>query len=121
MPLKGFQSYFEIAALLFCYIVLCSQINGRKATLPGKVGEHISLSNSGRSVTIQLKSAVQVTYSISQVVTVRVKSNLMGKMCGACGNYNEDSKDDMTTSDGKTTKDVSVVVSSWSAGDFSQW
>lgn len=81
----------------------------------------MSVSSTGRSVTIQLKSVVQVTYSITQEVTVRVRSNLMGKLCGACGNYNEDSKDDMTTSDGKTTKDVSVVVSSWSAGDFSKW
>lgn len=106
---------------LFCYIVLCPQINGRKATLPSTVAKHVSVSNTGRSVTIQFKSVIEVTYSIAQEVTVRVKSGLMGKMCGACGNYNEDSKDDMTTSDGKTTKDVSMVVSSWSAGDFSQW
>lgn len=81
----------------------------------------MSVSSSGSVVTIQLESVVQVTYSISQEVTVRVKSNLMGKICGACGNYNEDSKDDRTTADGKTAKDVSVVVSSWTAGDFSQW
>lgn len=106
---------------LFCSIVLGVQINGRKVSLPSEAANRLSVSNSGRSVTIQLKSAVQVTFSITQEVTVHVKSNLMGQMCGACGNYNEDSKDDMTTSDGKSTKDVSVVVSSWSAGDFSQW
>lgn len=48
-------------------------------------------------------------------------STLSGKMCGACGNFNHNTKDDLVTADGKTTTDVSAVVTSWSAGDFSKW
>lgn len=70
---------------------------------------------------IEFASTVRVTYSVSQEVTVNIHSSLFRKMCGACGNYNEDSKDDMQTADGKSTNNVSVVVSSWSAEDFSKW
>lgn len=90
-------------------------------SLPSKVTSTLSVQISERALIIERASAVRVTYSISQEVTVIIHSSLSGKMCGACGNYNNDSKDDMTTADGKITTDVSVVVSSWSAGDFSRW
>ncbi|KAM9852132.1 IgGFc-binding protein [Aulostomus maculatus] len=95
-------------------------VNGRKVSLPSKVTSEISVQISEETVIIRRASAVQVNYSISQDVTVIIDSSLSGKMCGACGNYNHDSKDDMRTADGKITTDVSIVVDSWSAGDFSR-
>lgn len=97
------------------------QVNGRKVSLPSKVTGELSVKISEKTVIIERASAVRVTYSISQEVTVIVDSSLSGKVCGACGNYNNNSKDDMTTADGKITTDVSVVVGSWSSGDFSRW
>ncbi|XP_071325188.1 IgGFc-binding protein [Trachinotus anak] len=95
-------------------------VNGRKVSLPSKVSSELSATISEKTVIIERASAVRVTYSVSQEVSVIVDSSLSGKMCGACGNYNNNSKDDMTTADGKITTDVSVVVGSWSAGDFSR-
>lgn len=97
------------------------QVNGRKLSIPSKVTSDLSVYIAGRSVIIKQASAVQVTYSFSQEVTVIIESSLSGKVCGACGNYNNNSKDDMKTADGKTTTDVSKIVRSWSAGDFSRW
>lgn len=95
-------------------------INGRKVSLPSKATSEVSVQIADRSVIIERASAVRVTYSISKEVTVIIDSSLSGKMCGACGNFNNNSKDDLTTADGKTTTEVSVVVGSWSAGDFSR-
>ncbi|XP_026150193.1 uncharacterized protein LOC113122824 [Mastacembelus armatus] len=95
-------------------------VNGRKVSLPSKVMDELSVQISGNTVIIDIASVVRVTYSVSQEVTVIVDSSLSGKMCGACGNYNNNSKDDMTTADGKIATDVSVVIGSWSAGDFSR-
>ncbi|XP_026150201.1 uncharacterized protein LOC113122825 [Mastacembelus armatus] len=95
-------------------------VNGRKVSLPSKVMDELSVQISGNTVIIERASVVRVTYSVSQEVTVIVDSSLSGKMCGACGNYNNNSKDDMTTADGKIATDVSVVIGSWSAGDFSR-
>uniref|UniRef100_A0A3Q3BQL9 Fc gamma binding protein n=1 Tax=Haplochromis burtoni TaxID=8153 RepID=A0A3Q3BQL9_HAPBU len=80
-------------------------VNGRKVSLPSKVTSTLSVQISERALIIERASAVRVTYSISQEVTVIIHSSLSGKMCGACGNYNNDSKDDMTTADGKITTD----------------
>ncbi|KAM9309078.1 IgGFc-binding protein [Pholidichthys leucotaenia] len=95
-------------------------VNGRKMSLPSEVTSKLSVQNSRETIVIEKASAVRVTYSLSQEVTVIIHSDLSGKMCGACGNYNDDSKDDLMTADGKITADVSVVVESWSAGDFSR-
>ncbi|KAM4568117.1 IgGFc-binding protein [Fundulus diaphanus] len=95
-------------------------VNGRKVSLPSKGTDKLSIQISNRSVVIERASAVQVIYSISQEVTITVDGNLSGKTCGACGNYNNDSKDDMKTADGKLTSDFSAVIGSWSAEDFSR-
>ncbi|MED6293032.1 hypothetical protein CHARACLAT_006660 [Characodon lateralis] len=95
-------------------------VNGRKVSLPSKVTNELSVQILNRSVVIARTSAVRVTFSISQKVTVSVDGNLSGKNCGACGNYNNNSKDDMKTADGKITSDFSAVIGSWSAEDFSR-
>ncbi|KAM9724184.1 IgGFc-binding protein isoform 1-T1 [Menidia menidia] len=95
-------------------------VNGRKVKLPSKVTNELSVQISGRSVVIERTAAVRVTYSISQEVTVTVDSNMSGKLCGACGNYNNNSKDDLKTADGEITTDMSAVISSWNAGEFSR-
>ncbi|TNN62998.1 IgGFc-binding protein [Liparis tanakae] len=96
-------------------------INGRKISLPSKEKGEISVHIAEKTVIIERASAVRVTYSASQQVTIIIDESLSGKMCGACGNYNNNSRDDLKTADGKITTDVSVVVASWSAGDFSRW
>ncbi|KAF7665729.1 hypothetical protein LDENG_00132510 [Lucifuga dentata] len=95
-------------------------VNGRKVSLPNKLSNEVSVQIKDSAVVIERASAVRVTYSVSQEVTITVDSSLSNKMCGACGNYNNNSKDDMKTADGKITTDVKVVVGSWSAGDFSR-
>lgn len=103
------------------HIVRVFQVNGRKLSGSKKVTSEISVRISDRTVIIERASAMQVTYSVSQEVTINIDSSLSGKMCGACGNYNNNSKDDLKTADGKITTDVSTVVASWTAGDFSKW
>lgn len=108
--------------IITLFLLPCAlQVNGRKVSIPSKVTDELTVQASDRSVIIERTSAVRVIYSTSQEVTVTVDTSLSGKMCGACGNYNEDSKDDMKTADGTVTNDVSVIVGSWSAGDFSRW
>uniref|UniRef100_A0A8C5DKG4 IgGFc-binding protein-like n=1 Tax=Gouania willdenowi TaxID=441366 RepID=A0A8C5DKG4_GOUWI len=96
-------------------------VNGRKVSLSSKVTNEITVHVSKKTVIIQRGSSVRVTYCISQQVNVIVDRELSGKVCGACGNYNNNSEDDMRTADGKTASNVAVVVGSWAAGDFSRW
>lgn len=82
---------------------------------------NLSVNITGGTLVIQQTSVVQVTYTASREVTVLIDSGLSGKVCGACGNFNNNLKDDMKTADGEVTTDVANIVSSWRAGDFSRW
>lgn len=90
-------------------------------SLPSQTENGVSLKTSQGTVIIDIPSVVRVIYSTSEEVTVIPDSSLANKLCGACGNNNDDPKDDMKTANGKVTKKVSEVAGSWSAGDFSKW
>ncbi|XP_034029562.1 IgGFc-binding protein-like [Thalassophryne amazonica] len=94
-------------------------VNGKKVSLPKDLTSELSIHISDMTVTIEWASALRVTYS-SQEVTVIVHHSLSGKTCGACGNYNNDAKDDMRTAGGKSTTDVAMVTDSWNAEEISR-
>lgn len=98
-----------------------TQVNGKRESLPSKLTNNLSVQLTGNTVVIDITPAVRVTYSDSQEVTVIVDGTLTDKLCGACGNSNDDPKDDMQTANGKVTNNVAEIVASWSAGDFSRW
>lgn len=107
-----------------CFPVFLScliQVNGKRESLPSKLTNELSIQLTGNTVVIDITPAVRVTYSNSQEVTVIVDGTLTDKLCGVCGNSNDDPEDDMQTANGKVTNDVADIVASWSAGDFSRW
>uniref|UniRef100_H2RJX0 Fc gamma binding protein n=1 Tax=Takifugu rubripes TaxID=31033 RepID=H2RJX0_TAKRU len=84
--------------------------------------QHVTwVRSAGNTVVTDITPAVRVTYSRAQEVTVIVDGTLTNKLCGACGNGNDDPKDDMQTANGKVTNNVAEIVASWRAGDFSRW
>lgn len=97
------------------------QVNGKKESLPSKLSNGLSIQLMGNTVAIDITPDVRVTFSDSREVTVITSGILTNKVCGACGNGNDDRKDDMQTADGKVTENVAEIVASWIAGDFSTW
>lgn len=97
------------------------QVNGKKESLPSKLSNGLSIQLMGKTVVIDITPDVRVTFSNSREVTVITTGILTNKVCGACGNGNDDRKDDMQTADGKVTKNVAKIVASWIAEDFSTW
>lgn len=81
----------------------------------------MSIQLTKNTVVIDVTPDMRVTYSKSQEVTVIASGILTSKLCGACGNNNDNLKDDMRTADGKVTNNVADIVASWSAEDFSKW
>lgn len=108
--------------VLFPFPLICLiQVNGKKESLPTKRTNELSIQLSEGSVVIDITPSVRVTFSESLEVTVVVDGSLTNKLCGVCGNSNDDLKDDMLTANGKTTSNVADIVASWTAGDFSHW
>ncbi|MBN3317980.1 FCGBP protein, partial [Atractosteus spatula] len=96
-------------------------VNGKQVALPQKLKNELSIHISDKLVIIEKKSAVRVSYSVTEEVTVAVSAHLAGRTCGACGNFNGDGKDDMVTAGGKISVSVSEIIDSWRAKDFSGW
>ncbi|KAJ8332930.1 hypothetical protein SKAU_G00418260, partial [Synaphobranchus kaupii] len=93
--------------------------NGRKLSLPSAPVKDLSVRVTDSAVLVERWSSVRVSFSFTEEVKVTVSVHLAGKVCGACGNYNGNAKDDMTTASGKVSVSVSDVIGSWRAGDFS--
>lgn len=113
--------FFALVCFLLVPLLYLIQVNGKKESLPSKLANGLSIQLSEYTVVIDITPAVRVTYSRSQEVTVIVHGTLANKLCGACGNGNDDPKDDMQTANGKVTNNVAEIVASWRAGDFSRW
>ncbi|KAJ8289756.1 hypothetical protein GJAV_G00004980 [Gymnothorax javanicus] len=93
-------------------------INGRKLALPGTPVKDLSVRVTDRAVLVERWSSVRVAFYFNQEVKVTVSVHLAGKMCGSCGNYNGNAKDDMSTATGKVSVSVSEVIKSWHAGEY---
>ncbi|XP_061110253.1 IgGFc-binding protein-like [Conger conger] len=94
--------------------------NGRKLSLPGSPAKDLSVRVTDSAVLVERWSSLRVTYYFTQEVRVTVAVHLAGKVCGACGNFNGNAKDDLTSAAGTSSVSVSEVIGSWHAGDFSR-
>lgn len=54
-----------------------------------------------------------VTYDLVYHVTVTVPSNYRGKVCGLCGNFNGNKKDDFRLRNNRLTNSVNAFGTSW--------
>ncbi|KAM6967506.1 IgGFc-binding protein [Aplochiton taeniatus] len=94
-------------------------VNGKTVLLPSTLANQLSVQIIDKVVVIERASSVRVTYSISQELNVTVGDDLANKVCGACGNFNNNAQDDLKTAEGGVAAALSAVVGSWRAGDFS--
>ncbi len=97
------------------------QVNGKKILYPIMPKEGVSISYQNEAVIIKLSSAMTLTYTLSESIVLFVSRDLTNKVCGACGNFNGVTADDLMTSDGRNSTVMSVVAASWQAEDFFTW
>ncbi|KAG6921868.1 hypothetical protein G0U57_004924 [Chelydra serpentina] len=64
-------------------------------------------------------SGMQVLFSSSGEVTVRVSENLANKLCAPCGNFNGDISNDLRLPIGGIAGNITEVINAWKARDFS--
>lgn len=67
----------------------------------------------GRRYVIETDFDLTVTYDLVYHVTVSVPGNYRGKVCGLCGNFNGDKKDDFKIRNGGITRNVNTFGASW--------
>lgn len=75
--------------------------------------DDLKISRSGQKAVVETAAGITVTFDWRSRVTINVPSTYQGALCGLCGNYNGDQKDDMTMENGETTKNEEKFGESW--------
>ncbi|XP_074710546.1 IgGFc-binding protein-like [Strix uralensis] len=90
------------------------QVNNKLTSLPAtlEAGKIQISQNEGRTI-LQTDFGLQVTYDEDWAIMVAVPSSYFGATCGLCGNFNEDTEDEMTLPDGAQAASVEDWAESW--------
>nr|XP_023659456.1 IgGFc-binding protein-like isoform X1 [Paramormyrops kingsleyae] len=94
-------------------------VNGKETTLPARLTSGITITTVDELLIIQISADLQVSYSTSQEVKVTITGSLGSKLCGACGNYNGNSNDNISPLGGTISANISQAIDSWRAMDLS--
>ncbi|KAM9114696.1 IgGFc-binding protein [Pangshura tecta] len=94
-------------------------VNGRPVPLPVKISNSVSVHESQGGVAVVQALGMQVLFSPSGQVTVRVSESLANKLCASCGNFNDDVSDDLRLPSGGVAGNITEVIDAWKARDFS--
>ncbi|XP_070806129.1 IgGFc-binding protein-like [Pituophis catenifer annectens] len=93
-------------------------VNGLLVQLPHTISSAISITEAQDSIVINQNSQLQILYSPNGKITVKVTSNLAGKLCAPCGNFNNDTSDDLKLPNDQMADNIAEVVDAWKARDF---
>uniref|UniRef100_A0A6P7FZM5 BMP-binding endothelial regulator protein-like n=1 Tax=Diabrotica virgifera virgifera TaxID=50390 RepID=A0A6P7FZM5_DIAVI len=95
------------------------KFNGTVKTIPFQVdGKFKAEKKKDNSVEIILNNGVKVYWNFKSFVEVTVPATLKNHVCGLCGNFNYDVKDDLTSKAGKMLSDKEILAfgASWCLG-----
>ncbi|KAM3923113.1 IgGFc-binding protein-like [Leptodactylus fuscus] len=84
--ITGFRSEFGIV-----------RVNNQQFLLPLKLNnDKVILSQSGTSLILQTDFKLKVIYDWNMLLKITVPSSYYNSVCGLCGNYNDNSRDDLS-------------------------
>lgn len=81
--------------------------------LPLDYSDKLKVSLGGQTAVVSTAAGITVTFNWWNTARVTLPSTYQGVVCGLCGNYNEKKEDDMTMSNGQTTKSSDELGKSW--------
>ncbi|XP_072799286.1 zonadhesin isoform X1 [Vicugna pacos] len=105
-----------------------SLIKGRKVVLDGRrvalplwpAQGRVNVRSSGSFVLLYTNFGLQVRYDGNHLVEVTVPSSYAGRLCGMCGNYNNNSLDDILQSDKRPASSPARLGASWKLNELSE-
>ncbi|CAH7375907.1 Fcgbp [Phodopus roborovskii] len=77
------------------------QVNGEFVALPFYLDQRLSIYLSGADVVVNTAAGLSLAFDGNSFVRLRVPAAYAGALCGLCGNYNKNPKDDLAAVDGK--------------------
>ncbi|KAF6128234.1 zonadhesin [Phyllostomus discolor] len=96
-------------------------LNGRQVALPvWPARGRLSIRLSGSFILLYTDFGLQVRYDGHHLVKVTVPSTYAGRLCGLCGNYNNNSLDDNLKPDEKPATNSIQLGVSWKSKEYSE-
>lgn len=89
------------------------QLNDQFASLPLDYSDDLKVSRSGRKGVVETAAGITVTFDWGSRVTVSLPSTYRNAVCGLCGNYNGNPKDDLTMRNGQKASSGDKLGESW--------
>lgn len=102
-------------------IVFSFQLSNELVNLPLSLDNgRLQVTQQGPNIIVQTDFGLKVLYNTVYYVEVIVPSTYQQKMCGLCGNNNNDSGDDFKLPNGKNTNEVDEFGKSWALDQHSE-
>ncbi|CAM4619609.1 unnamed protein product [Caretta caretta] len=92
-------------------------VNGTRRNLPVVIENKIKVQISGRYVLLETDFGLWVRFDGNHYVEVSVSGCYKGQLCGLCGNYNGDAKDDNLKPNGSIAGDSTELGESWQVAE----
>ncbi|XP_068569750.1 zonadhesin, like [Cebidichthys violaceus] len=89
------------------------QVNGTNVNLPVTPAPGVSVFKSGKLYTVSMNFGVTVRYDGNHFMDIKVIKDYQNKLCGLCGDYDGDSKDDFRQPNGSLTNNANDFGHSW--------
>ncbi|XP_018526611.1 zonadhesin, like isoform X3 [Lates calcarifer] len=89
------------------------QVNGTNVNLPVTLPPSVSVFKSGKHYTVSMDFGVTVRYDGNHFMDIKVIKDYKGQLCGLCGDYDGDAKDDFRKPDGSLTNSANDFGHSW--------
>ncbi|XP_048201531.1 zonadhesin [Perognathus longimembris pacificus] len=95
-------------------------VEGHQVSLPvWLIQDRVTIRFSGSFILFYTDFGLQVRYDGNHLVMVSVSSSYAGRLCGLCGNYNNNSLDDNLKPDKRPASSSSQFGASWRIAEFS--
>uniref|UniRef100_A0AAY4AS27 VWFD domain-containing protein n=1 Tax=Denticeps clupeoides TaxID=299321 RepID=A0AAY4AS27_9TELE len=106
-------SVFEITITISTDYPFRILMDGQLAYVPLQLNDQLMITRSGPSAVLETTFGLKVSFDWMSAVQVTLPSTYQEAVCGLCGNYNSNSKDDLTMKDGKAAPDATKFGESW--------
>lgn len=92
------------------------KVNGKKVDLPYRITNRLDINCTTDSVIVNTHIGIKVLWDGISFLEVSVPSSYRGRLCGLCGNFNSQTKDDFTSRRGRLLQDAQKFGQSWVVG-----
>ncbi|XP_061566690.1 zonadhesin, like [Cololabis saira] len=89
------------------------QVNGTNVNIPVSPAAGVSVFKSGKHYTVSMNFGVTVRYDGNHFMDIKVIKDYQNKLCGLCGDYDGNAKDDFRKPDGTLTTSPNEFGHSW--------